>query len=137
MRPKHRHYSPKPRQAFIARQLHTMAFTVESLTLLQGSFKAMEEVFERQLAIPNPKLPFALETFRSVKQKVADMLLAPGVTVAFDANEIVVIHASLQVHLIDLLCMRETPERNVLVAICHQVATMLPDIPDIRTKTHD
>jgi hypothetical protein len=58
-----------------------------------------------------------------VKQKVSALLAASGEIISFDGNELLLIRACLQIYTIGLLCMKATPERNYLIALCHHVAT--------------
>lgn len=124
---KHHRCSPKVRQQPIRQELlHTTLFDVESLTVLQASFETMEVIFKRQTHAAHPHLPFALETFKCVKQKVFDMLHAPGQVFQFDGNEVLIIRTCLQVYCLDLLCMKATPERSYLITMCQTVAELLP-----------
>lgn len=138
MKPKHRRYSAKVRQPVMSQQVLPMtAFTLEALGVLEASFATMEQVFKRQRYLIDPRLPFAFETFKSVKQKVFDMLRAPGVVFELDGNEVLIIRTCLQVYTIDLLCMKATPERLKQIAVCEQVAAILPKELSSPVRLHD
>lgn len=115
MKQKQRRYAPR-----------TMEFDTDCLNVLQASFKTMDETFKRQTHTAHPRLPFALETYRNVKQKVKAMLDAPGTPVTLDENEILIVRTCLQVYNIDVLCMKDTPERTRLLSLCNQAAAILP-----------
>jgi len=128
MKPKHRRSAPQKRRPAPHTPLHTIAFSVESLTVLEASLHTMEVLFQQQISTAHPRLPFALETFARVKHKVRTMLHAPGETVALDGNEVLIIRACVQVYCLDLLCMQATPQREYLLALCYQCAGMLPNV---------
>lgn len=137
MKPKHRRYSPQVRQTAARQQLHTMEFTAEALIVLEESFQTMEEVFKRSGYSANPRLPFALETFQRVKQKVFAMLRAPGERFELDWNELLIVRTCLQVYTIDLLCMKATPARDYQIRLCEQVAALLPKELPPAIRLHD
>jgi hypothetical protein len=128
MKPKKRHASPSVQRPVAQKHLPTMAFSAEALTVIQASFQSMEKTLTRSPFLTHPRLPFALETFTQVKQKVSAMLAAPRETLSFDGNELLIIRVCLQVYTIDLLCRKATPERNYLIVLCYHVAGLLPNI---------
>src|SRR5205807_4672692 len=120
MKPKHRRHLLKERQPVVQQEAHIMTFDMELLTVLQASFPFMEGAFERCMATSHPRVPFALEMFQCVKQKVFDMLHAPGQVFHFDGNEMVIIRACVQMYSVTLLSMEITPERDYHLALCQQ-----------------
>jgi len=87
--------------------------------------------------VAKKRIPFALNTFRRVKQKVFDMLCAPGERFELDWNELLIVRTCLQLYTIDLLCMKQTPERSQLVERCYEVASLLPPGLPAPLQLHD
>ena len=136
MKPKRRRGSARARKSNTQVQMHTAVFSVEMLSVLQSSFQAMEAVFKRQTS-SHPRLPFAFETLQRVRQKVVAMLHTPGEAVQLDANEVLIMRTCVQIYLIDLVCMQATPGRNYLIALCQQIAEILPKDPPPPLRLHD
>ena len=137
MKPKYRRLHAEVPQPARQPQLHTMEFTAETLMVLEASFETMEEVFKRSSSISHPLLPFALETFKQVKQKVFDMLRAPGTVFEFDWNEVLIVRTCLQIYAIDLMCMQATAERDHHITVCEQVVALLPKELPLSIRLHD
>ncbi len=137
MKPKQRRYAPKPKPQVNTHVPYALLLNPEALYLVQASFRSMEEVLRRNVAAPGWRLALAAETFSQVKQKVSKMLLAPGEAVEFDYNELLIIRTCLQLYTIDLLCMKQTPERSELVGQCYQVANLLPPVLPTPPQLYD
>lgn len=138
MKQKHRRSPAKVRRADGQQQLvPTTAFTMEALSILEASFTSMDQVIKRHSYLPDPHLPFAVETFQNVKRKVSDMLRAPGETFELDGNEVLIMRTCLQVYIIDLLHMQATPERLHQIILCEQVEALLPKELPPPLRLHD
>ncbi|HTK11862.1 MAG TPA: hypothetical protein VL485_32115 [Ktedonobacteraceae bacterium] len=129
MKPRRTSSKPSGKQHTV---LHSIAFTVEALTILQASFVTLDVMFSVNANSSNPQLPFALDTFMRVRQKIADMLLAPGVAISFDSNEVVILRVSLQIYGIELTCTNTASDRVYRLKLCEQILCLLPlDVPPI------
>ncbi|HEU5231074.1 MAG TPA: hypothetical protein VFU49_24850 [Ktedonobacteraceae bacterium] len=113
----------------IKAKLPCLTFTLEQLVVLRKALVPFEQMILTQKH-PLPNADFALETVKHVQAKIQRMitLAAWRESVAFDANEMLILQASVWIFALSLEARERSAERDTLKQQCQTLSSLFNEL---------
>jgi hypothetical protein len=113
-------------------KLPCLLFTLDTLRLIQQAIILFETACA-QAKESSSNVQFAKETVAQIQRKVAAMIQSEEWEreTPFDGNEVLIIHASLQMLAVHLLFSEPSPARELLLKQCMQVSNQFAPLAQV------
>ncbi|HLG66062.1 MAG TPA: hypothetical protein VKY19_29360 [Ktedonosporobacter sp.] len=107
-------------------QLPCLLLTLEQLVIMRKALMPFEQMIRAQ-KYPLPHSDFAIETIKQVQAKIQRMITlnAWRELAAFDANEVLILRASVWIFAISLEATEQSTEKDALRKQCYTLTSLL------------